>query len=409
MSAPDYKERSLDQGRLQIKGYTYDLFLYDQIEHASHHWPDLYSQRIYLSIPYLKVMEKSGLQQVPPYYALLVNGKEEIVACFYFQVTLFQADRSIQLSVQKEISKLQKLGFLLKKKLANKLTFRTLVLGNLSVSGPYGQWFQPSFKGSETMAIQKVSQFVFKQLREIYPDLRAILLKDYYHSLDTSQLPSFSEFQIQPAMELQLRPYWKDFGDYVRDLRSKYRVRYRKARERSTNLQKVTYSQVRSDQLPVRRIYQLYSKRAENANFNIATLDEEYFKELYDHLCESTSTITYYLKGELVAFMSMVRDADRLDAQFTGYEETLNQEHDLYLNLLYDVIESGIQMGCKKISFARTALEIKSSVGARPNELYCYLHYDSPASQLFVPSLIKYLEPAVDWNQRSPLKREDAG
>jgi hypothetical protein len=41
----------------------------------------------------------------------------------------------------------------------------------------------------------------------------------------------------------------------------------------------------------------------------------------------------------------------------------------LYLNMLYDMIAYSINKGFKEIIFARTALEIKSSVGA--NQFKC--------------------------------------
>jgi len=44
------------------------------------------------------------------------------------------------------------------------------------------------------------------------------------------------------------------------------------------------------------------------------------------------------------------------------------KEKMLYLNMLYDMVCHSINKGFKQIIFARTALEIKSSVGAIPEK-----------------------------------------
>jgi hypothetical protein len=54
----------------------------------------------------------------------------------------------------------------------------------------------------------------------------------------------------------------------------------------------------------------------------------------------------------------------------------------LYLNMLYDMTYS-INKGFKEIIFARTALEIKSSVGARPIQMY--IGHTNPVVNVFMP------------------------
>jgi hypothetical protein len=58
-----------------------------------------------------------------------------------------------------------------------------------------------------------------------------------------------------------------------------------------------------------------------------------------------------------------------MDTYFLGYDDSIQREKMLYLNMLYDMIAYSINKGFKEIIFARTALEIKSSVGA--NQFKC--------------------------------------
>jgi hypothetical protein len=51
--------------------------------------------------------------------------------------------------------------------------------------------------------------------------------------------------------------------------------------------------------------------------------------------------------------------------------------------MLYDMIAYSINKGYKKIIFARTALEIKSSVGAKPIEMYGLMKHSNYFINLF--------------------------
>ena len=76
----------------------------------------------------------------------------------------------------------------------------------------------------------------------------------------------------------------------------------------------------------------------------------------------------------------------------------------MYLNILYDIIKVGFEQECKSIVFARTALEIKSSVGAEPHEMYWYLRHRNKISNRFLSQIVDYLNPKDDWVQRKPFK-----
>lgn len=394
-----YKDRSIEwQGE---KGRFY---LFDRIDPIADLWSNIPKQRIYLQLPYLRLMEKAGLQDTHQLYGVWVDEKGRLCAVIYCQLKDFKADESINWSEQENRGKLKQLRTSLKKQLASKLRFKTLVVGNLSMSGPFGQWIETSRSDQRADIIMQMAKWAYGLLQPDYEDLRAILLKDYFQPLHPEHTNEFTAFEIQPAMELSLRKSWHSFSNYLADLRSKYRVRYRKAVERFDNLKKVKTRGDEIDHQMLSKAYRLYLKRAGQSDFNIATLEENYFHQLCHHMGERVYFQLYFEEEQLVAFMCMIHDEETLDAQFTGYEDDINKDRDLYLNLLYDTIDTAISKEIDRVCFARTAMEIKSSVGANPRDLYCYLYYDSNMAKLFVPSVIKYLEPKVDWNQRHPFK-----
>ena len=73
-------------------------------------------------------------------------------------------------------------------------------------------------------------------------------------------------------------------------------------------------------------------------------------------------------------------------------------------NMLYDMVAYSINKGFKEIIFARTALEIKSSIGAKPQEMYGLGQHTNKIVDLAFEKVFCYLEPTVVWQERNPFK-----
>ena len=93
-----------------------------------------------------------------------------------------------------------------------------------------------------------------------------------------------------------------------------------------------------------------------------------------------------------------------MDTYFLGYDDSIQRENMLYLNMLYDMIAYSIKKDFKEIVFARTALEIKSSVGAKPITMYGLISHTNPLVNPYMSIIFKYLEPKTIWQQRNPFK-----
>ena len=63
---------------------------------------------------------------------------------------------------------------------------------------------------------------------------------------------------------------------------------------------------------------------------------------------------------------------NNLDAHFVGINYEYNREYAVYQRMLYDYIQIAIENRLQQINFGRTASEIKSSVGAEPQNLTIY-------------------------------------
>ena len=295
----------------------------------------------------------------------------------------------------------------LKKWVAHQVAFHSIVCGNVLMTGEYGYSFN--------QAIAKETQFDIvneglQKLRDLLVqkdiNVAVILHKDYFE--DNRQHTSkndFGEFQIQPNMIIDLKEEWTKFDDYLNSMSSKYRVRARRAFKKIDGIEKreLTFEEVKLHQST---IYELYDSVVRSAGFNGITLSQNYFTNLKAHLAEAFKVIGYFREGQLIGFYTVFLEKKRqsMESHFLGINHAENRHCQLYLNMLYDMINMGIYHRVKRIYFARTALEIKSSVGATPHEMYFYMQHKNPLLNRFTKPLFNLFNPQEAWTQRNPFK-----
>ena len=68
--------------------------------------------------------------------------------------------------------------------------------------------------------------------------------------------------------------------------------------------------------------------------------------------------------------------------------------------MLYDMVGCAIVNGFKQINFGRTAMEIKSSIGAVPENMYGFMEHQAPWINRHLARIFRLLEPEVTWIQR---------
>jgi len=238
------------------------------------------------------------------------------------------------------------------------------------------------------------------------------LLKDFpthtHENLkDHLQQQQYYPFGMQPCMYVPIRPHWNNFDDYLADMSSKYRVRVRRARKKGKDLvQRVLSLEAIEAQEP--RIYELYKGIADGAGFNAFLLHPQYFSALKRALGDQFQLKAYFLGEELVAFRTLIYNYEELDAHFLGVDDAYNRDHQIYLNILYDLVEDAIEAKAERLDFARTALEIKSSVGAIPEEMTCFFKHRNTLSSKLIQLVFDSFNPKEEWQPRNPFKQPKA-
>jgi predicted N-acyltransferase len=372
---------------------------------------------LFLQKKYLQLLEDNPPENVHFVYMLFYK-KSKPVGVAIGQVGNFSAEKSIsdnsEPAVKNNSSVFSVITNFMKSFFAKKVDITAFVCGNVLLTGEsHNICFRNGAvsAAAEYHILNDTMKYVQKELDHKGIHISLTYLKEYH----LSQRPhaqkllveknKFHEFTAQPNMVLDFREDWNGFDDYLAAMSSKYRVRVKRAFKKGIAIERKEFG-VSEIEENLERIYDLYSRIADGSVFNLVKLNPRYFVALKEQLGDDFKMTGYYIDGELVAFFTTIKNYHELEAHFLGYDETYNREHQMYLNILYDIIKIGFEQGCKSIVFARTALEIKSSVGAEPHEMYWYLRHRNKISNRFLSQIVDYLNPKDVWVQRRPFKEQ---
>jgi predicted N-acyltransferase len=224
-----------------------------------------------------------------------------------------------------------------------------------------------------------------------FPDFEAAGFKGYF------------KFCTQPNMIFSIRENWATAEDYIADMNTKYRTQYNRARKKAEG---VTKRQLNLEDIKIQenRIHTLYMTVAGNASFNTFHLPRDHFYIFKQELREDFLFYGYFIDGKLVGFNTLIKNGPDIDTYFLGYDDAVQKEKMLYLNMLYDMAGYAIKEKFKHVIFARSAMEIKSSIGAISEDVYGIIKHTNPTLNRFMERLFNYFEPKIEWKERSPFK-----
>eukprot|EP00919_Chromeraceae_sp_WS-2016_P023783 GHVR01056395.1.p1 GENE.GHVR01056395.1~~GHVR01056395.1.p1 ORF type:complete len:206 (-),score=-2.27 GHVR01056395.1:77-694(-) len=205
-------------------------------------------------------------------------------------------------------------------------------------------------------------------------------------------------------MVLDIIPSWSSSQDYVLALSKKYRSRYKSALKKATYIIKKELVLIVINTAS-EAIYKLYKNVSDNAKVNSFVLDKRHFFNLKKELDQDFRLFGYYLNDQLIGFYTLILNNNQLETYFLGYNPDFQSKYQLYLNMLYDMLDFAITNGYKKVVYARTAMEIKSSVGAKPNAMTIYIkHTDNLILNPTLKYIVNTLNPTSKWEERHPFK-----
>lgn len=379
---------------------TFDLI--DDVYQLPPEWAQLTQDHIFLSPGFLSIIQDSPLESIQQHYLTFVeNGTLRGVAVL--QIKHFELNKSLR-----SAEEAPGLANRVKNMFAGMVNYRILVVGNLLLTGNYGYYF------AEDIPIQQQKQwldegvaYALQELKKRKLKVSGTILKDYAEDLRRKhyfpQEKTYTEFSVQPGMHLELRPHWDSLESYMADMKSKYRVRVRKALKTIEPIDKRILSLEEIKSLE-QDIFRLYRYVCDGAGFNMFLLPPDYFYKLKQKLGAEVEIVGYFLDGKLLGFYSAINNGGHLDAHFLGYDPAYNKEYKLYFNMLLGLISYGIDRNLHCIQMSRTAMEIKSTVGAVATDYFLYLHADNGVINRFTDRLLQYFIPKDEWQPRQPFK-----
>ena len=292
--------------------------------------------------------------------------------------------------------------------ISEKKELKLLICGNTFVSGEHGLFVKEK-QDKEAVIKELVNSIAYfvKANKKLKKQIDAFLLKDFVQEslaiTDVLKEYSYHAFSVEPNMQLQLQENWKHFDDYLASVKTKFRVKARKAFTLSKN--------IRIEEVDLKNIAQmlpkmtaLYERVAENATFNLGVFNLNTYQSLKEKFGTSYILKTYWLGVEIIGFVSGVVNGNTLDAHFVGIDYKLNKSHAVYQRMLYDYIEIAIRKNLKTINFGRTASEIKSAVGAVPQDLTIYIRHKKTIKNKILKLFLQRIKPTV-FDQKFPFKK----
>ena len=398
------KEPSEDSAIIPLSIPDATLHCFRSIDDLPIDWDHLVDDRdIFLERAYLHHLENHPPHGLGFVY-LLFYYQNEPVGLAYCQTYTIDLGRSIR-----DYSSGFFLGEKIKAWIGKTFSFNMLICGNSLLSGQHHLLFDDALVKADFFFTlveegigktadwlgskgQKVDVLMVKDLKSPEKALSGKLDDNGFHL-----------FPFQPSMVLHLESEWQTFEDYLSAMTSKYRVRVRRAFKKGKVLKRVELDVEHLDTYKD-KLHELYQEVAEKADFSLLDLHPDYLPELKRTFKDELTILAYFVEGELVGYCTTLENGDELEAHFLGINESANYKYQLYLNMLYDMVKIGIDAKMDQIVFSRTALEIKSSVGAVPTCLSCYLRHQNGFLNRFLPFFVNYMEPEVSWKQRHPFK-----
>lgn len=374
--------------------------IYDTTKQLPSDWNDLSQENIFLSTDYLTVLALSAPENMTCHFiGFFENQKLVGIAIAQFLdinklASFGERDQCIKTYVRNFIFK--------------RFCSHVLFIGNNMLTGQNACAFKPEVNTIEALqSLKNAASQLQTEYQKKGVKIHLVTFKDF----DVSAVSDFNlagfqnhyQFSTQPNMVFDIPKNWHSEQDYIGALTKKYRDQYKRTRKKSLGIAKrkmhlediIAYENT---------IYDLYFHVAKNAPFNTFFLAKNHFRVFKEVMKDKFLFYGYFIDEKLIGFNTLIKNGNAMDTYFLGYDESIQREKMLYLNMLYDMIAYSINKGFKKIIFARTALEIKSSVGAQPQKMYGFIQHNNTIIDKNMARIFGYLEPEVIWHERNPFE-----
>jgi hypothetical protein len=349
---------------------------------------------VFLSRPYLRVLEEAGPENLRQRYAMIFRGREAVAAVAAQCVTVSAARVRKAGGGERLAAALER------------VRERVLVCGNLLSWGLHGVAFA---RGEDPAALwPAVAEALYRLRRadKLSGDADLVMVKDTSaeHAAGAAALSKFSYRQLEtdPDMVLEIPTRWGSYEDYLASLNARYRKAARQI-EKDVAAAGCRVEVLEDLGRHAGALHGLYMQTHRNARLRLVTLPAEYLPAMSERLGAGMRCTVVRRDAKLLGFVTTVRDGETAVGYYIGFDREANAELPVYLRLLQSVVGDAIGMGCRRLSLGRTALEPKARLGARPAPMSVWIRHRVPALNVAVRGLLRAV-PHDEAPERNPFK-----
>lgn len=384
-------------GKPEKSGFSFSL--YNSLPQISEQiWDNANtSADIFLSSSYLKAIEQASPENMCFRYAV-IKKEDEILGIAYFQILkldyrLHQSYSQRKNSVAKSTVFLQKIH----NKIINTAGTKLLVCGNALISGEHG--FCLSALPDE-QALHVIAEIAHTIRKNANPRITATLIKDFCKDdeMNSKTLSQFGyhRFNAGPNMVIPIKKNWTTFDIYLNEMKPKYRKRVVSAMKKGSQIRR--RSLALEDVIHYREeLHNLYCGVVDSAKFKLFFLPPDFFISLKKHLENNFEIIGYFFENELIGFTTRIINGDIMEGYTHGLRYDINKEFELYQNFLLDDVRATISAQSSCINTGRTSIAMKSSIGAVPEEMTCFIRFSGGHSNHLIKPLFFFIKPANEY------------
>jgi GNAT acetyltransferase-like protein len=217
----------------------------------------------------------------------------------------------------------------------------------------------------------------------------------------TNPLLTLGYCRIATPPTHQFRPSFDDFAQYCAALRKHYLNQINRSRLKLTypgvDLMVLTDSKeiVRAY---TREVHALYHQMEERAAIRLVVLPIEFLHEAALRLSEHLELIAIRKDARIIAFACCLHAQSTYYTMYAGLDYDLNDEYDLYFNLIYALLARGFQKRVSTIVFGIGGDTVKSRIGCHSEQLYLFAKGRRPLLSLIIRTAGNFLiaqRPAV--------------
>jgi hypothetical protein len=374
----------------------FDFALADSIDYLDQkHWSAVTAHdSLFLSPRYLQVLETAGPENIRQRYALIFQDKAPVAAIAAQSVTVSLARLRRKPSGNGRLDQLEE---------------KMLVCGNLLSWGMHGISFAPNVDHEPLWPAVAEAIYRLRRVDKLFGDTAFVMVKDipdaYASAATALSRFSYRELETEPNMVLDISPQWKSYDDYLASLTSKYRKQSKQI-DKEVAAAGGIVEEIKSDRIArdAEQLHALYLQTHKNARLRLVTLPVTFLPTLADRLGGDMRFTILKRGDELLGFVTTVKDGDTAVGYYIGFDRTANTEIPIYFRLLQSVVGHAIDLGCKRLSLGRTALEPKARLGARPDPMRIWIRHRIPMLNLIVRGLLHTIDDHEEPPERNPFK-----